>query len=151
MSKRVMLLLVLCFYLFPISYVSSVENNFLQKKPEHRVENNTYINTTHQCQVSVFNKNWKVSTQFEELGDARFQFKGVPGRWTEAEWLATFLTIQGIKNSVEKGSSTPADQGSNVPHQNGTDIDIGPAINNGSGNGLPPVPNTEVPPPGLFD
>lgn len=69
MKRTVTALLALCFCFSLFSYAGSGESSSLQKKPKHSVKNNTYINKTQQCQVSVFNKNWKLSTQFEELGD----------------------------------------------------------------------------------
>jgi TolB-like protein len=74
----------LVFFFITIGWCDASNQSDKFKKPDHRIERNTYINTTHNCQVSVFLDNWKIGLQDEEIGDghsiAEFD-ESVYGAW----------------------------------------------------------------------
>lgn len=68
MSKKVRFV-ALCLSLGLLYSFSYGQDFDLDDEPDHSIEGNTYINETFQFSVSVFNQYWKITTQFEELGD----------------------------------------------------------------------------------
>ena len=70
--KVIFVFVLICLFFVILNCAGAIQEISSVKKPEHRIFDNTYINSTYNCQISVPSNNWKLNLTFEEFADGFF-------------------------------------------------------------------------------